>query len=94
MDTRQINTEGYEKDIKLEQKFTVKIKNILAQQFIVQDPIMDTKSGTDFLTFTVKSFKVGVRLRRYDYFTRYDYKNEFTIRWKRPSGVKTEIDKI
>lgn len=121
MATRQINLtdirdccpiqeieEGFERDIKIERKFASDIKVILGEYFITQDPVMDREKGTDFLTFTVQSFKVGVRLRRYYFFIAgerswYNHrgekyiaypKEEFTIRWERPSGNKTEIHKI
>lgn len=83
---------GYRHDIKLEHKFTRMIKAILGNYFIGQDPIHDRKQGTDFEVFTVHPFTVGVRLRRFHYFKRYG--DQFTVRWSRPSGVPTEIDKI
>lgn len=86
--------EGYEEDIRLERKFTDKIKTILANQFIIQDRIADIKEGTDFLIFAIKPFRVAVRLRTFYHYKINDRKNEFTIRWERPSGIKTEIDKI
>jgi hypothetical protein len=57
------------------------------------------KKDGDFLILEMRPFRVGCRLRRsinpktkFRYYP--TYKNEFTIRWKRPSGVKTEIHKI
>jgi hypothetical protein len=83
---------GYETDIGLERRFAVVIKAILGNCFIDQDPVHDKREGTDFEVFTVRPFKVGVRLRRYCYLARYG--NEFTLRWSRPSGVPTEIHKV
>lgn len=85
---------GYEEDIKLERKFADRIKVILAKQFIIQDTIADLKQGTDFLIFQVSPFRVAARLRTYTHFIIGNRRNEFTLRWERPSGVKTEIDKI
>lgn len=85
---------GYEEDIRLERKFIGDIKIILAKQFIVQDKIADIKQGTDFLIFAIKPFRVAARLRTFYHFKIGDRKNEFTLRWERPSGIKTEIDKI
>ena len=84
----------YEKNITLERKFSRKIKAILGNQFIVQDPILDQYEGTDFAIMTVKPFKVGVRLRRYKYWLNSKYREQFTTRWKLLSGNKTEIHKI
>lgn len=82
----------YEIDRRLENKFANTIKQILGMYFFVKDIEQDLKQGTDFLTFTISRFKVGARLRRLEFYLRYP--DEFTIRWERPSGVKTEIQKI
>lgn len=84
------------RDMQLEIKFKKKIKMILAEQFIIKDRKMDLEKGTDFLIVNINPFKVGVRLRRYKYYVKNHgtYRNQFTIRWKRPTGVATEIDKI
>jgi len=84
----------YKNDRSLEDKFSKTIKAILGNQFITKDIEMDLKRGTDFLIFNVNPFKIGVRLRRYQYYKNVKYRNQFTIRWSRPSGVKTEIHKI
>jgi len=83
---------GYEQDIRLEVRFCRTIKAILGNYFIGQDVLHDRQQATDFETFTVQPFTVGVRLRTYEYLIKYP--DEFTIRWSRPSGVPTEIDKI
>lgn len=82
----------YENDRAIEDKFSKVIKAILGNCFFVKDVEMDLKEGTDFLTYTIKPFKVAVRLRRFSMFVKYP--NDFTVRWSRPSGIKTEIHKI
>jgi hypothetical protein len=82
----------YESDISLERRFSKIIKAILGNCFICQDAYMDTQEATDFAIFEVQPFRVGVRLRRYTYYLRYP--RQFTIRWSRPSGTRTEIEKI
>jgi hypothetical protein len=82
-----------EKDALLEYKFERQIKNILGNFFIKKDITHDLKEGTDFAIFGIKPFKVAVRLRR-NYCLDRGYGKEFTIRWSRPSGAKTEINKI
>jgi len=86
------NPTDFEKDFKLETKNIKWIKAILGNFFIIKDIQADLTEGTDFLTLTMNPFKIGVRLRRYQYFIKYP--NDFTIRWLRPSGVDTEIHKI
>ena len=82
----------YNKDRRLEDQFAALIKNFLAQQLITKEEIKDLEEATDFAIYCVHPFKVAVRLRRFEYFK--SFYDEFTIRWSRPSGVKTEIDKI
>lgn len=83
---------NYETDIKLEQKFAKMIKFLLGATFFTQNFEEDVKNATDFLILSADPVKVGVRLRRFSYYK--NFSNEFTIRWSRPSGVKTEIYKI
>lgn len=80
------------KDASLELNFATKIKQILGETFIQKDIKADLEQATDFAVFTIKPFKIGIRLRTYNYYGRYP--NQITIRWSRPSGVETEIDKI
>ncbi|MEO5366654.1 MAG: hypothetical protein H7831_09930 [Magnetococcus sp. WYHC-3] len=88
METKPNN---YDNNIRLERKFADIIKQILGRQFIGQDPVMDREQATDFLVLNVKPFKVACRLRTLRY---YDFRDQFTIRWKLSSGGQTEIDKI
>jgi hypothetical protein len=82
----------YNKDREIENKFAPQIKTILAQHFITKNVEADLKEGQDFGIYCLKPFNVGVRLRTFEYFK--PYNREFTIRWSRPSGAKTEIHKI
>lgn len=88
-ETKRVN---FYNDSRLERYHTRTIRSILGNFFIGQDTEEDQKRATDFLTFTVNPFRVAVRLRRYKYFK--DYSKQFTIRYSRPSGVKTELAKI
>lgn len=81
-------------DRALEDQHSTEIKNILGNYFIQKREVDDLEKGTDFAIYYIKPFSVGIRLRRYNQFIKNDYKNEFTIRWSRPSGIKTEIHKI
>jgi len=82
----------YEDDIRLERRHSRTIAGILGMQFITQDVMLDLHEATDFATFTVAPFKVAARLRTHKYLNQYG--EEFTLRWCRPSGVPTEIDKV
>jgi len=88
------NMPEYKKDISLEMKFSKTIKGILGNYFFIKDDIHDHQNGTDFCIFMLfpKRIRVATRLRRFKHFK--NYGDQFTIRWSRPSGEPTEIDKI
>lgn len=79
-------------DLRLEERHALTIAGILGKTFVTKDVRADLKDATDFAVFTVRPFGVGARLRTYSYDKRYH--QQFTLRWSRPSGVDTEIDKI
>jgi len=79
-------------DKELETRFELEIRTILSSYFIRRDITADLEQATDFAIFRVDPFRVAVRLRRHSYYKK--FKHQFTIRWSRPSGVLTEIDKI
>lgn len=79
-------------DRKLEDKFAPTIKGMLATHFIRKVESDDLEKGRDFAIYKVQPFSVAVRLRRHRFFRA--FRDEFTIRWSRPRGTKTEIDKI
>ncbi len=85
---------GYDTDIVLEHRFARSIKSILGMYFFSQNVDYDRTLATDFVIFSIpnREIRVAARLRRYPYFVKYP--DQFTIRWSRPSGVSTEIDKI
>lgn len=83
---------GYKTDRQLEDDFAKTVKYILGGVFFAKDLKADLKEGTDFMILSSDPVKVGVRLRRYYFFQ--NHPHDFTLRWSRPSGVKTEIDKI
>lgn len=87
-----MNQTNFDKDSQLEYKNIRMIKAILGNFFITKDISADLNEGTDFLILTINPFRIGVRLRRYKFLSKYP--NDFTIRWSRPSGVNTEIHKI
>jgi hypothetical protein len=92
MTSLETSPSDFERDSSLESGFADEIKAILGRVFVQRDITADILGGTDFAIFNVTPFRVAARLRRYPYYARYP--TEFTIRWTRPSGAKTEIDKI
>jgi len=83
----------WEKDKRKTDKHLPKIKSILGRYLIGEPPIEeDAERNTDLIVLKMEAVRIGVRLRRPHYATKYP--GEFTIRAGRPSGIKTELTKI
>jgi len=85
---------NFNKDFDIETRFTRQIKAILGNYFFRKEVVADLHEGTDFLVYEAGRVRVAVRLRRYSYWKNPRFRDEFTIRHSRPSGIKTEIHKI
>lgn len=84
---------GFERDKQWSDKFMRTIKQVLGLCLLTEgDFEEDAKENTDLRVLTLKSVRIGCRVRKYHFYEKYP--DEFTIRYSRPSGVKTEIDKI
>lgn len=83
---------SYEDNIRHERRHAQTIAGILGKCFFRQDVYLDLHEATDFAIFRADPVRVAARLRTYTYMAKYG--SEFTIRWRLPSGVETEIDKI
>jgi hypothetical protein len=71
------------------------IKRILGEHLISEAPIHeDMRHNTDLIVLKMAAVRIGVRIRRPSYFVNPYYRDEFTIRAKRPSGEETELAKI
>ena len=84
----------FQTDLNLEIKFSKTIKSILGNQFFTKEEKWDLEKATDFLIMKAEPVKIACRLRRHSQYIKKNFKDEFTIRYSRPSGVKTEIHKI
>jgi len=84
---------GWKNDKRWSDRFIPEIKSVLAQHLISESPIEeDQEHNTDLIVLTLRPYRVACRIRRHEYYQ--NYKNEFTIRAGRPSGCKTELQKI
>lgn len=69
------------------------IKTILGPCLLTEGSFEeDAKENTDLKVFNMKGTRIGCRVRTYEWFIKCP--EQFTIRYSRPSGVATEIDKI
>lgn len=74
-------------------RFLPGIKQILGLHLISAAPVEeDVRRNTDLIVLKMAAVRIACRVRRYEYY--YEYKDQFTIRYKLPSGEKTELAKI
>lgn len=74
-------------------RFIPEMKSIVAQVLIGEASVdEDREHNTDLIVLRVDETRVACRVRRYDQYDR--YAGEFTIRAARPSGQKTELEKL
>jgi len=84
---------NWTQDKRWSDQFLTEIKRILGEYLIDEPPIEeDMEHNTDLIVLRMDSVRVGCRVRRYEYFLK--YQNEFTLRSNRPHGSKTELTKI
>jgi len=69
------------------------LKQIVGPRLLVpSDFDVDTKQATDFVLLEARNWQIAARVRKPGYFDRYPY--EFTVRSYRPTGVRTELEKV
>ena len=83
----------WKEDKRWSDKFLPEIKMILGLHLIGEPPIEeDCERNTDLIVLKMDAVRIACRIRRYEYFSKYP--DDITIRYGRPSGVKTELTKI
>ena len=71
------------------------VKRILGEHLISAAPLAeDAEHNTDLIVLRLEAVRIGVRIRSANYWTKPDYRGDFTIRAGRPNGHKTELTKI
>lgn len=90
---------GYSEDRTWSDHFIPEIKRIVGPYLLIESPIeVDQKQAADLITLKARDLTIACRVRRrysptgLDYLDKYG--DEFTIRLKRDSGAKTEMEKI
>jgi len=82
----------WEDDKEWSDHFIPRIKSILGFYLIGEPPAEeDQVRNTDLIVLKMDAVRIACRVRKPDSFR---YKDEFTIRYSRPSGVKTELSKV
>ena len=89
----ETNQRNFENDKKRVDKFEPQIKSICGQVFIKTAPKrIDCEEATDLIVLEIDPIRIACRVRHHKFLNYYD--DEFTIRYDRPSGAKTELEKI
>jgi hypothetical protein len=74
-------------------RFFPEIKRILGEHLIGEaSKEDDAEKNTDLIVLKLDAVRIACRVRRHKHLEKYG--NEFTLRFRRPSGVKTEFDKV
>lgn len=83
----------WERDKRWSDKFIPEIKRILGEQLICEAPEEeDMLQNTDLRVFKLEGVRVACRVRKNSFLA--GFGRQFTIRSSRPSGNKTELEKI
>lgn len=89
----------YSTDRKWSDQFIPDIRRIVGPYLLIEAPLeVDQQQAADLITLKARDLTIACRVRRrysptgLDYLNAYG--NEFTIRCKRDSGAKTELEKI
>lgn len=84
---------SWKHDFAWSNRFIPAIKRIVGPHLLEPAPMeKDEQQATDLVVIQAKNLSIACRVRRPGYAERYPY--EFTIRNKRDSGTKTELDKL
>lgn len=84
---------GWEEDKGKSDVYLDEIKQILGLHLIGEPPIEeDQERNTDLMVVKMEAVRIACRVRNHSYLSAYHH--EFTIRSSRPSGTKTEFQKI
>lgn len=89
----------FDRDFDWQRALIPQIKRVCANYLIGEAPVQeDMERNTDLIVLRLDPIRVACRLRRYDYLLRRGaqgpYADQFTIRSGRPSGVRTELQKV
>ena len=84
---------GYSNDRSWSAIFIPEIKWIVGQ-FLIEEAtfVDDALNATDLIILKARDMRIACRMRRREYADRYPY--DFTLRSKRDSGSRTELEKI
>lgn len=75
--------------------YLTKIKRSLGEFLIHEASIEeDMLHNTDLIVLNIGAVRIGCRIRREKYYFDACYRKQFTVRCSRPSGNKTELEKI
>lgn len=84
---------GFERDKEWSDRYLHQIKKIVGPLLLEPAPLeMDWNEATDLKILKARDLRIACRIRRPGYSDAYPY--DFTVRYSRPFGAKTELEKI
>lgn len=84
---------GWKTDKRKSDIYLPALKRILGEHLIGEPPVAeDQERNTDLIVLRMEAVRIAARVRENKWV--HSNPNDFTIRSKRPSGVKTELHKI
>lgn len=84
---------SYRDDRKWSDQFLTAIRNIVGPHLLIPSPLeVDMKEAADLIVLRGRDMTIACRVRRHGYADRYPF--DITLRAKRDSGCRTELEKI
>ena len=91
-ETNPEDQETWERDKQWSDGFLPEIKRNLGEHLMGEPPVEeDQERNTDLITLWMSPVRIACRIRKPD---AWQYRDDFTIRYSRPRGTKTELTKI
>jgi len=89
------NGRSFDADFAFSRRYLRHMKAIVGANLIGEAPEEeDRHHNTDLVVFRLETKRIACRVRQHRYFDVPKYRDEFTIRTSRPSGVASELLKI
>lgn len=83
----------YRDDRSWSDRYLPAIRQLVGPHLLIPAPIeLDTQQATDLIVLRARDMMIACRVRRYGYVDRYPF--DITLRSKRDTGSRTELEKI
>jgi hypothetical protein len=84
-----------QRDFDGQRRYIPAMKRIVGEYLVGEaPPEEDMQHNTDLIVLRLEAVRIACRVRDFEYLSRRNYANEFTLRSGRPSGIQTELQKV